>query len=229
MARIAGFPLFDDGNFNVLINPDMYILHASALGGGNCASCTRINEPGQLGATRLVLVPSAVQAKGVLQFEAFESYNRQLEKSAVTYRYRLVQTPPQTAEDIRASWEIMKAQETALLRVNRLIFHSIVWRSTIWVNLGIRMRSTVIYQEAVIYLVGIWKALNTTTISLLDPYTHYLCLKRYQELVLRKKTVECRIFSHYPRNMHRGTNSNLSCAFYANDIFMWMNICFFRQ
>lgn len=38
-------------------------------GGGNCASCTRINEPGQLGATRLVLVPSAVQAKGVLQFE----------------------------------------------------------------------------------------------------------------------------------------------------------------
>lgn len=72
MASVTGFPLFDDGNFNIFINPDMYNLHASVLGGKSRffkAACARINEPGQLGATRLVLVLSAVQAKGVLQFQ----------------------------------------------------------------------------------------------------------------------------------------------------------------
>lgn len=135
----------------------------------------------------------------------------------------------QIAENIRASWEVMQALGTALLCFDQLTLHSIVWRPAIWANLGIRMRSAVIYQEAVIHLVGTWKALNITTISLLDPYTRDLCLKKYQELVLRKKTVECRILSHYPENMHRGTNGNLSCASYANDICMWMAICFFRQ
>lgn len=72
MARVTGFPLFDDGNFNILINPDMYNLHGSVLGGKSRffgAACAGINEPGQLGATRLVLVPSTLQDKGVFAFQ----------------------------------------------------------------------------------------------------------------------------------------------------------------
>lgn len=133
------------------------------------------------------------------------------------------------AEGIQASWEAMKALETALLRFDRLTLHSIVWRPAIWANLGIRMRSAVIYQEAVIHLVGTWKALNATTIGLLEPYTRDLCLKKHQELVLRKKTAECHILSHYPENLHCGADGNLSCASYANNIYMWMAICLFRQ
>lgn len=135
----------------------------------------------------------------------------------------------QMADDIRVSSEVMRALETALLRLDRLIFHSIFWHPAIWANLGIRMRSAVIYQEAVIHLVGTWKALNATTINLLEPYTRDLCLKKYQELVLRKKTVESRILCHYPESLHCRTGGNLSCASYANNIYMWMAICFFRQ
>jgi len=135
----------------------------------------------------------------------------------------------QIAEDIGASWEVMKALETALLHIDRLTLYSIVWQPASWVNLGIRMRSAVIYQEAVIHLVGKWKALNATIIDSLEPYTRCLCQKKYQELVLRKKTVECHILSHYPRSLHCEADGNLSCASYANDIHTWMAISFFRQ
>jgi len=91
------------------------------------------------------------------------------------------------------------------------------------------MRSAVVYQEAVIHLMGKWKALNRTTIGSLEPYTRNLCQKKYQGLVLRKKPVECHILSHYPRPLHCGAGGNLSCASYASGVYMWMTISFFHQ
>lgn len=135
----------------------------------------------------------------------------------------------QVVEDIRAGSAASKALEAALLRFDQIIFHSIVNNPAIWASLGRRMHSAVIYQEAIIHLVGTWRSLNVTTIDSLEPCTRDLCQKKHQELVLKKKTIECRILSYYPGSLHCGADGNLSCASYANDIYMWMAIAFFRQ
>lgn len=62
--------MFYDGDVSILINPDIYNLHASVLENKSRlfkVVCARSNEPGQLGMTRLTLVPSAVHDRGVLE------------------------------------------------------------------------------------------------------------------------------------------------------------------
>lgn len=147
----------------------------------------------------------------------------------------------QVAMDLRTTPSAFQRIETELLNFNQMTFHSIVTNPVPWSNIGKRIHSSTIYQEAVIHLVGRWNSIMTEPyIETLAPVTHQLCEKKHQELVLRKKTVECHMLSYYPESMHRGGSSrsssgsgsddgDLSCASYASDISTWMALAFFRQ
>ena len=147
----------------------------------------------------------------------------------------------QVAMDLRATPSAFQRIETELLNFNQMTFHSIITNPVPWSNIGKRIHSSTIYQEAVIHLVGRWNSIMTEPyIETLAPVTHQLCEKKHQELVLRKKTVECHMLSYYPESMHRGGSSrsssgsgsddgDLSCASYASDIYTWMALAFFRQ
>ena len=149
----------------------------------------------------------------------------------------------QVAMDLRATPSAFQQIETELLNFNQMTFHSIVTNPVPWSNIGKQIHSSTIYQEAVIHLVGRWNSIMTEPyIMTLAPVTQQLCEKKHQELVLRKKTIECHMLSYYPESMHRGGSSrsssssgsaddagNLSCASYASDIYTWMALAFFRQ
>lgn len=147
----------------------------------------------------------------------------------------------QVAVDLRATPSTFKQIETELLNFNQMAFHSIVTNPVPWSNIGKRIHSSTVYQEAVIHLVGRWNSIMTEPyIETLAPVTQQLCEKKHQELVLRKKTIECHMLSYYPESMHRGGSSrsssssaddvgDISCASYANDIYTWMALAFFRQ
>lgn len=147
----------------------------------------------------------------------------------------------QVAVDLRATPSAFQRIETELLNFDQMTFHSIVTNPVPWSNIGKRIHSSTIYQEAVIHLVGRWNSIMTEPyIETLAPATQQLCEKKHQELVLRKKTIECHMLSYYPESMHRGGSSrsssgsaddvgDLSCASYASDIYTWMALAFFRQ
>lgn len=132
----------------------------------------------------------------------------------------------------------MRAIERALLRLDQILFHAIAMYPASWAGLGKRMHSAVIYQESTIHIVGRWNSLGSIAIASLEPCTRNLCRRKHHELLLKKRVVECRLLSHYPRSMRRGggggsaeadTDPSLSCEAYAGDIYMWMVIAFFRQ
>lgn len=123
----------------------------------------------------------------------------------------------------------MRGIEEALLRLGQVLFHAIVMYPASWAALGKRMRSADIYQESIIHIVGRWNSLGPMAAASLESCTLELCKIKHQELVLKKRSVECRMLSHYPPSLHRGEDGDLGCTAYANDIYMWMAIAFFRQ
>lgn len=60
----------------------------------------------------------------------------------------------QVAMDLRTTPSAFQRIETELLNFNQMTFHSIVTNPVPWSNIGKRIHSSTIYQEAVIHLVG---------------------------------------------------------------------------
>lgn len=137
-------------------------------------------------------------------------------------------------EELHANITFLQGIESALLHLDQITFHSIVLHPIPWSSIAKRLHSHILYQEAVIHLVGRWNVLCLTTpknnaMNALDPYTRELCRRKSHDLTFKKKTIEHRLAAYYPTPMHRGLNGDLSCAAYAADIHIWMTIAFFRQ
>lgn len=136
----------------------------------------------------------------------------------------------QVAEELQVSVEgVMKGIEDVLLNLDQKLFFTIMMYPASWANLGKRLNSSAIYQEAIIHIVGRWNSLSPVAMGTLEPCTRELCKRKHLELLLKKRTIEFRMLSYYPPKLQYSTDRDQSCASYANDIHMWMALAFFRQ
>ena len=105
----------------------------------------------------------------------------------------------QVAEELQVSVEgAMKGIEDALLNLDQKLFFTIMMYPASWANLGKRLNSSSIYQEAIIHIVGRWNSLSPVAMGTLEPCTRELCKRKHLELLLKKRTIEFRMLSYYP-------------------------------
>ncbi|GAD91662.1 conserved hypothetical protein [Paecilomyces variotii No. 5] len=135
----------------------------------------------------------------------------------------------ETAESIEASEIIRQSIDIALLRQGQTLWRSIASQPIPWANLGDRIHSPTIFRDAVIHIVGKWNSLADEQRSVLYPNVRNLCEKKYHELQLKMQAIEMRVVGHYPAFLQRKPSENIYRATYANDVYMWMAVCFYRQ
>lgn len=135
----------------------------------------------------------------------------------------------ETADTIGAIETVREAVDLALLQQDAVLWKSIASKPTIWAELGRRVRSPVIFKEAVVHIVGQWKMLDTQTKDSLPEDIRQLCQSKWDEIELAKRAIEIRIAGHYPAFLCQSSDNRPQRTVYANDIYMWMAICYFRQ
>ncbi|KAL1863543.1 hypothetical protein Plec18167_000637 [Paecilomyces lecythidis] len=135
----------------------------------------------------------------------------------------------ETAESIEASEIIRQSIDIALLRQGQTLWRSIASQPIPWANLGDRIHSPTIFRDAVIHVVGKWNSLTDEQRSVLYPSVRNLCERKHIELQLKMQAIEVRIVGHYPAFLQRRPSENIYRATYANDVYMWMAVCFYRQ
>lgn len=135
----------------------------------------------------------------------------------------------EVAETIDAVGVIRESVDIALLRQGQVLFRSIAANPSPWANLAIRIHSPTIFRESVIHLVGKWNQMTDTERKILSPGIRELCERKYAEMQLQKQAIEIRILGYYPEMLHRRATDNIHRASYANDVYMWMALAFYRQ
>ncbi|KAJ9198693.1 hypothetical protein DTO164E3_5164 [Paecilomyces variotii] len=135
----------------------------------------------------------------------------------------------ETAESVEASEIIRQSIDIALLRQGQTLWRSIASQPIPWANLGDRIHSPTIFRDAVIHVVGKWNSLTEEQRAVLYPNVRKLCEKKYNALQLKMQAIELRIMGHYPAFLQRRPSENIYRATYANDVYMWMAVCFYRQ
>lgn len=119
--------------------------------------------------------------------------------------------------------------DLALMRQDQTLWSSIASNPTAWVELGRRVHSPQIFAEGVIHIVGRWQ--NMTDEDKNDMHVHIreLCERKAKEVDFAKEAIEMRILGHYPSSLCKQASDKPGRPTYANDIYMWMALCFFRQ
>ena len=133
------------------------------------------------------------------------------------------------AELVEAVDHVRGVVDLALLRQGQVLWTSIASNPTAWAELGRRVHSPTMFTEAVIHIVGKWNNMTEKNKKDLHPDIRDLCESKFKELDLAKEAIEMRILGHYPPCLTRIAADRPGRPSYANDIYLWMAICFFRQ
>lgn len=135
----------------------------------------------------------------------------------------------EAADAIDAIGAVREAVDLALLQQDTVLWKSIASNPTIWAELGRRVRSPVIFKEAVVHIIGQWKMLDSEVKDALPGDIHQLCQRKWDELELNKRAIEIRIAGHYPSFLCQNSDDRPQRTVYSNHIYMWMAICHFRH
>ncbi|KAL2003981.1 hypothetical protein VTN02DRAFT_1277 [Thermoascus thermophilus] len=135
----------------------------------------------------------------------------------------------EVAESIDAVGVIRESVDIALLRQGQVLFRSIAANPSPWADLAIRIHSPTIFRESVIHLVGKWNQMTDPERKMLSPGIRELCERKWAEMQLQKQAIEIRILGYYPDMLRRRATDNIHRASYANDVYMWMALAFYRQ
>lgn len=133
------------------------------------------------------------------------------------------------AETVGAVDSVRETVDLALLRQGSVLWNSVASNPAAWAELGRRVHSPTIFKEGIIHMVGKWNNMTDASKKELHPDTRALCECKYRELEVAKEAIELRILGHYPAFLCRDAATKPGRATYANDIYMWMAICFYRQ
>ena len=133
------------------------------------------------------------------------------------------------AEAMGSMTVISETVDIALLRQGDVLFRSIGANAAAWSALALRVRSPIIFREAVVHLVGQWRSLDDLARAKLHPDVRDLCQRKHDELDLVKQSIEVRILGHYSGSSQRLPSDNPGRISYANDIYMWMATSLFRH
>ncbi|RMZ83677.1 hypothetical protein DV738_g1031, partial [Chaetothyriales sp. CBS 135597] len=133
------------------------------------------------------------------------------------------------AESVGTVDHVREIVDLALLRQDDVLWQSIAVNPPAWAELGRRVHSPTIFREGVTHLVGKWQTLDPAAKASLHEDTRRLCERKAAELELGKEAIEMRILGHYPTFLCREASDRPGRPSYANDIYMWMCVAFFRQ
>ncbi|OOF94737.1 hypothetical protein ASPCADRAFT_148613, partial [Aspergillus carbonarius ITEM 5010] len=129
------------------------------------------------------------------------------------------------AEDIEATHVVYPAIGTVLEVYGQELYHCIANDPINWNKLGMRIQSTLIFQESAIHLVGRWNSLTDDGFKSLPECTRELCSRKQDEVLMLKQAVEQHILNHQPGAISHANPADSKCR----DVYMWMAIAFFRQ
>lgn len=127
---------------------------------------------------------------------------------------------------------VAQSINAALLGQGQVLWRSVQANPFAWVDLAFRVRSTAVFAEAVIHLVGRWNSLKPEEVNSLDPAVRKFCEEKHHELQMRCIQVECRIVKFYPNELTRpigAPTKHIQRMSYANDIYTWMALCLLRH
>lgn len=145
----------------------------------------------------------------------------------------------QAAEPLKAEPCVRRDIETHLLRTGTYLWQRVLRDVEYWADIGVRLRSPVIFRESMIRIVGLWNiqsAINKQTllntangVALFD-----IADKKVQKQTHRKMEIEERLRTFFPRAMlHPPSNDPAAAtpgrAFYANDVYYWQALTLVRQ
>jgi hypothetical protein len=133
------------------------------------------------------------------------------------------------AEVIDSIDRVRELVDLALLRQQSVLWTSIATTPAAWTELGRRVHSPTIFTEGCIHLVGLWPSLEQKVKDEMNSDVRALVQKKFDELEKSKEVIELRILGHYPTFMQRAAEDKPGRPSYANDIYMWMAVSFYRQ
>ena len=135
----------------------------------------------------------------------------------------------EVAERVESIDHVRPPVEVALTRHDEALWQSIATKPAAWAELGRRVHSPQIFTESVIHLIGRWQNIADTDKAEMDESIRDICEAKFKEIDLAKEAIELRILGHYPQSIYKIAADKPSRFSYQNDIYMWMDICFFRH
>lgn len=133
------------------------------------------------------------------------------------------------AESIGSADHVRKIVSLALLQQDESLWSSISVNPGAWAELACRCHSEAIFKESICHIVGKWLTLSDEEKADLSEDIRNLCSLKFKELDVAKEAIEMRILGHYPNFLYRDAQHKPGRPSYANDIYMWMALDFFRQ
>ena len=133
------------------------------------------------------------------------------------------------AESVGSVDRVREIVDLALLRQDNILWQSIATNPVAWTELGRRVHSPTIFREGAVHLIGQWPRIEHAIKDDLDQEVRDLLDRKFRELEISKEAIEMRILGHYPHFLQRKASDRPGRPSYANDIYMWMAISFFRH
>jgi hypothetical protein len=133
------------------------------------------------------------------------------------------------AESVGSADHVRKIVDLALLQQDESLWFSISMNPGAWAELACRTHSQAIFKESICHLVGKWLMISEEEKVDLGDDVRTLCDLKFDELNIAKEAIEMRILGHYPSFLYRDAADKPGRPQYANDIYMWMALDFFRQ
>ncbi|KAJ4290548.1 phospholipid-translocating ATPase rsb1 [Kalmusia sp. IMI 367209] len=129
---------------------------------------------------------------------------------------------------------IGKPVEVALVKQGQSLFRAIQTKPYAWADMSYRIRSELIFREAIIHLAGHWnkwkKSREAMAILSKTPGAKSIVDKYHHRLTDKGKKLESKLMSHYPGDMPTPkADIPIKREEYAKDILIWIALGWFRH
>ena len=141
-------------------------------------------------------------------------------------------------DDVGALKTVSRELEKVLLQFDKRLWAAIAYRPAYWANFAAKIQSAVLFKDAMVHLVGKWRLLEDDERAKLSEPIRKVCRAKVLDFQRQKQALEVRMLGYYSMslrkndvqdNIKRGATGNPARSVYANDIYGWMALGFFRQ
>ncbi|KAH7115839.1 hypothetical protein B0J11DRAFT_112070 [Dendryphion nanum] len=139
------------------------------------------------------------------------------------------------AEYLGCTSSISKAIDVALVKHGQQLFRSIQSAPCAWARLGHRIKSELIFKEAIVHLAGDWRNFQGNrevlrNLKNISPEIEAICEKHHHHLITKGKKLELELASLYPGGMAKPSlDLPIKREEYSRDILVWIALTFFRH
>ncbi|KAF2469263.1 uncharacterized protein BDR25DRAFT_288734 [Lindgomyces ingoldianus] len=136
----------------------------------------------------------------------------------------------QIAEYLGCVNVISKPIDAAFFKHGQVLFRAIQTNPRHWADLALKIKSEMMFKEAIVHLSGSWNAISYTNKATLGAEIRAVCEKHHNLLMRKRQRVESLLASTYPGNMAAPSDFRpVKREDYAKDILVWMALGFFRH